>query len=87
VTYLDKTGAVVGTHTLGAIVAGAKTNSNPSTIGAAGAEFGAYSDGSFGGSAIVQGPAGSQLAVVVRITTNIGGGTLTGEDYNGIPVQ
>lgn len=87
VTYVDKFGDVVGVHTLGAIPAGAKTNSNASTIGAAGAEFGAYADGSFGGGAIIQGPAGSQLAVVVRISTNIGGGILTGEDYNGIPVQ
>lgn len=87
VTYLDKTGAVVGTHTLGPIAAGAKVNSNPSIIGAAGAEFGAYPDGSFGGGAIVQGPAGSKLAVVVRIQTYIGGGNSVGEDYNGIPVQ
>ncbi len=87
VTYLDKFGDVVGVHTLGAIAAGAKTNSNPSVIGAAGAEFGAYADGSFGGGAIIQGPAGSQLAVVVRIQTNIGGGNSVGEDFSGIPVQ
>lgn len=87
VTYIDKAGNVVGTHTLGAIVAGAKTNSNASAIGAAGAEFGAYSDGSFGGGAIITGPAGSQLAVVVRISTSIGGGNIVGEDYSGISVQ
>lgn len=87
VTYVDKNGAVVGVQTLGAIAAGAKTNSNPSVIGAAGAEFGAYTDGSFGGGAIVEGPAGSQLAVVVRIQTNIGSGNSVGEDYSGIPIQ
>lgn len=87
VTYVDKNGVAVGTHTLGAIAAGAKTNSNPSVIGAAGSEFGAYADGSFGGGAIVQGPAGSQLAVVVRIQTNIGGGNSVGEDFSGIPIQ
>ena len=86
VKYVDKNGTVVGTHSLGAIAAGGKTNSNPSTIGAAGAEFGAYSDGSFGGGAIVQGPAGSKLAVVVRIATSVGGGNIVGEDYSGIPV-
>lgn len=87
VKYVDKNGVVIGTQTLGAIAAGAKANSNPSVLGAAGAEFGAYSDGSFGGGAIVEGPVGSKLAVVVRITTSLGGGSMAAEDYSGIPIQ
>jgi len=86
VKYVDKYGNVVGTHTLGAIAAGAKSNSNPSVLGAAGAEFGAYGDGSFGGGAIVEGPVGSKLAVVVRVATSLGGGSMAAEDYAGIPV-
>lgn len=86
VKYYDKNGALVGTHTLGAIPAGAKVNSNPSMIGAAGNEFGYYSDGTFGGSAVVEGPAGSQLAVVVRVATYLTSTTMAGEDYNGIPI-
>ena len=87
VKYYDKSGVLVGTHTLGAIAAGAKANSNPTTIGAASAEFGAYPDGSYGGAAVVEGPTGSQLAVVVRIQSYAGGGNSVGEDYQGVPIQ
>lgn len=87
VKYYDKLGNSVGTHTLSAIAAGAKTNSNPMAIGAAGAEFGVYPDGSYGGAAIVEGPTGSQLAVVVRVQSYIGGGNSVAEDYTGIPIQ
>jgi len=87
VNYYDKNGVLVGTHTLGAIAVNAKTNSNPSNIGAAGNEFGYYADGTFGGSAVVVGPVGSKLAVVVRVSTNTGGSTIDGEDYNGSPLQ
>jgi len=87
VKYYDKNGVLVGTHTLGAIAAAGKVNSNPTNIGAAGNEFGAYPDGSYGGAAIVEGPAGSQLAVVVRITTYIGGGNSVGEDYQGVTIN
>lgn len=87
VKYYDKNGTLVGTDTMGAIPVGGKVNSMPRNIGPAGYEFGAYSDGSFGGSAIVQGPSGSQLAVVVRIATYATSTTMYGEDYTGIPVQ
>lgn len=87
VHYMDKNGVEVGVDTLGAIAAGAKANSNAGKIGTAGAEFGVYADGSYGGSAIVEGPAGSQLAVVVRVQTYIGGGNSVGEDYNGVVIQ
>lgn len=89
VKYLDKNGAVVGTHSLPAIAVNAKTNSNPlfinntsGTAGGAGDEFGYYTDGSFGGSAIVEGPAGSQLVVVARVAA-----AGAGEDYNGIVIN
>jgi len=86
VEYYDKNGILVGTDSLGPIAVGAKTNSNPSLIGAAGSEFGAYTDGSFGGGAIVKGPSGSELAVVVRIQTYIGDGNSVGEDYTGVNI-
>jgi hypothetical protein len=84
VKYYDKYGSLVGTHNLPAIAIGGKVNSNPSVIGAAGNEFGTYPDGSFGGAAIVEGPSGSQLAVVVRVQTYIGFGNSVGEDYTGV---
>ena len=84
VKYYDKAGVLVGTDTLGAIPSGAKVNSNAGNIGAA--EFGYYPDGTFGGSAIVEGPTGSQLAVIVRIQTHIGDVDMA-EDYNGIAIQ
>lgn len=84
VTYYDKNGIPVGTHTLGSIPAGGKVNSSPSSAGLS--EFGVYPDGSFGGGAIVLGPAASQLAVVARVSTQISPGTFASEDYNGMPV-
>lgn len=84
VKYLDKNGATVTTHTLGAIAQNAKANSNPySTSDPGAAEFGYYTDGTFGGSAIVEGPAGSQLIAVARVQSKVGTGAV-GEDYNGI---
>jgi len=85
VKYIDKFGVVVGTpHSLGSIPAGGKVNSNASNAGLA--EFGVYPDGSFGGGAIITGPAGSQLAVVARVSTQLSSGTFASEDYNGMPV-
>ncbi|MEM3485592.1 MAG: hypothetical protein QXI12_08230 [Candidatus Methanomethyliaceae archaeon] len=86
VKYYDKNGALVGTHTLGAIPVGGKVNSNASMIGQAGNEFGYYPDGTFGGSAVVEGPSGSQLAVVVRVATYVSPSETAGEDYTGIPI-
>lgn len=85
VNYYDKNGVLVVTHNMPAVPSGGKVNSNPKDAGA-GNEFGYYSDGSFGGSATVVGPPGSQLAVIVRISTATGSTTLVGEDYNGIPI-
>lgn len=86
VQYYDKDGVLVGTHSLPAIPAGGKVNSRPIDADASLIEFGYYTNGSYGGSAVVVGPAGSQLAAIVRISTN-GGGVLAAEDYNGIPIN
>lgn len=83
VRYLNATGQVVGQHTLPTIQPGAKKNSSArwsdaegSTQPAAGfnvghlEEFGYPSTNPgnvFGGSVIIEGPAGSQLTAVVRI--------------------
>jgi hypothetical protein len=80
VQYYDKNGVLKGTHTLGAIAVGAKANSHPQFVGLT--EFGAN-----GGGAIVIGPTGSQLAVVVRVQKYIGSGNSVGEDYTGIPIN
>ncbi|MDD2523059.1 MAG: hypothetical protein PHW11_09635 [Anaerolineaceae bacterium] len=84
VKYYDKAGVLVGTDTLGAIPAGGKVNSNAGVVGAA--EFGYYTDGTFGGSAVIEGPAGSQLAVIVRVQSRAGATTVA-EDYSGIVIQ
>lgn len=84
VKYYDKSGTLLGTHTIAtALNVGQKANSNPLSISQT--EFG-YIGTTTGGGAIVEGPDGSQLAVIVRIETYIPGGSV-GEDYNGIPVQ
>ena len=84
VKYYDKAGVLVGTDTLDAIPAGGKVNSNAGEVGAA--EFGYYTDGTFGGSAVVEGPAGSQLAVIVRVQSRVGAASVA-EDYSGIAIQ
>lgn len=84
VKFYDKDGLLVGTDTLGAIAVGGKLSSNPSKLGAVAAEFG-YAAAGTGGAAVVEGPAGSKLAVIARVQTSTGGTTTVGEDYNGIP--
>lgn len=85
VKYIDKYGNQVGTvHSLPAIPAGGKVNSNPSNAGLS--EFGVYPDSTFGGGAIVEGPPGSQLAVVARVSTQIAPGVFASEDYSGFPL-
>jgi len=85
VKYIDKNGNQVGnTHFLPAIPVGGKVNSNASNAGLT--EFGVYPDGTFGGGAIVEGPVGSQLAVVARVSTQIAPGVFASEDYSGIPI-
>jgi len=96
VRYLNKNGTEVGVHTIASIPAGGKANSTAASATLSGSatpieltEFGnpeANPGGGFGGSAIVEGPAGSQLIAVVRIASNTTGGVVA-EDYNGIQVQ
>jgi len=86
VKYYDKAGTLVGSHSLGAIATDAKANSNAFNAGAAASEFGYYTDGTTGGSAIVEGPAGSQLVVVARVASFPATG-LVGEDYSGVEIQ
>jgi hypothetical protein len=92
--YRDRDGDLVATHTLGAMATGQKLNSNASHPGVVLGPGKSQSDldefgyvGGFGGSVIVQGPAGSELVAVVRIQSYVGGGNVVGEDYNGIPVD
>jgi hypothetical protein len=91
VQYLDKTGAVVGTHTIASIAAGAKANSTAINAGSSAAllEFGtpdANPGGGFGGSVIIQGPAGSQLIGVARVASKVGA-IQVAEDANAIAIQ
>lgn len=83
VKYYDKDGNLLGTHTNpAAIPVGGKFNSNALAIGQS--EFG-YTGAQIGGGAIVEGPGGSKLAVIVRIATYIPGGSV-GEDSSGIAI-
>lgn len=91
VRYLNKEGTEVGVHTIASIPALGKANSNATLAGSSTqlTEFGnpeANPGGGFGGSVIVEGPAGSQLIAVVRISSNTSTGVVA-EDYNGIAIQ
>lgn len=84
VRYLDKNGSEVGVHTISSIAPGAKQNSNATLAGLT--DFGTPESnpgGGFGGSVIVDGPDGSELIAVVRISSNVSG-NIVAEDYNGI---
>lgn len=92
--YINRDGAVVGIHTLGALATGAKLNSHPTHPGVAlqGSftqadldEFGYV--GGFGGSVLIEGPGGSEIVAIVRIQSSTGGLNVVGEDYNGIPTN
>lgn len=84
VKYLNKDGVQEGTiHSLPAIAAGAKANSTAAMAGLA--EFG-INGGNYGGGAIISAPAGAQLAVVARVSTQIAPGQFASEDYNGMPL-
>ncbi len=86
VKYYDANGVLVSTHTIGSAVAkGAKAGSNPNHADTTNTtyEFG-YTPS--GGGAMVEGPAGSKLGVVVRASSKISAPESAGEDYNGIAV-
>lgn len=86
VSYIDKAGKTVATHSLAAMATGAKlsTNAKAATL-AAGATAGEQAEfgynGGFGGGITITGPSGSNLVGVVRIAS-IGPNGQVGEDYN-----
>jgi hypothetical protein len=82
VQYIDRDGVVVGTHTISTgLAVGSKVNSNASNAGLS--EFGVYVGPQFGGGALITAPAGSQIAVVARVSTQVSAGLFASEDYNG----
>jgi len=81
VYYFDKNGVLKGTHSLAAMATGQKLNSKAIDADATLTEFGYYPDGTFGGSVIIAGPAGSQLVAIARHQNYT-----TGEDYSGQPI-
>jgi hypothetical protein len=88
VQYVTCTGTIAGTHTItDDIAVGAKTNSNASRASLT--EFGLCGGGGpqFGGGVMITAPAGSQLAVVARVSTldtTPDPDVIVGEDYNGL---
>jgi hypothetical protein len=82
IQYVGPDGSVLGTHTItDDLAVGAKKTSNASNAGLL--EFGITP--TYGGAAIITGPAGSQLAVVARVSSIFGTGFVS-EDYNGQPI-
>jgi hypothetical protein len=91
ISYRDKNGAEVVAHTIDtALAVGAKANSNPYFNASPGAaEFGYYTDGTFGGSAIITcSAANCELVGIARVQSRVPGAALptVAEDYNGISV-
>ena len=90
VKYYDKNGTLLATHTFNQTIAvGAKVNSNPYFNSAANmAEFGYYTDGTFGGSAVVECTAAScEVVAIARVQSRVpASGETVGEDYNGIGI-
>jgi hypothetical protein len=84
VKYVGKDGELVGTHTItltDGLANGAKVNSSAKDAGLT--EFGYYYDPvAFGGAAIIEGPAGSNLTAVARVSTLTSPGVFVSEDYN-----
>lgn len=86
IKYINPSGIVEGTHTiLTGIAPGAKVNSNAANAGLT--IFGCQNScTTFGGGVVVEGPAGSQLAVINRVSNTVPStGERNAEDMNGIP--
>jgi len=83
VKYIRYDGVQEGSHSLPAIPMGAKANSNASNAGLS--SFGIYGS-VYGGGVLIEGPAGSQLAVVARVSTQASPGNYYSEDYNCQPM-
>ena len=85
VQYIDRDGAVAGTHTINTdLPSGSKATSNAVNAGLS--EFGVYNNGTaFGGGVIVTGPNGSELGAVARVQSRVPAtGLFAAEDYNGM---
>jgi hypothetical protein len=82
--YFGKDGKLIGTYSFPAFVSGVKIDTNAAQLGATGAEFGYYSDGTTGGSVILEGPVGSSLMAVGWVINVVSAGVYSGEMYNGI---
>ena len=85
IKYYDRDGVLQATDTNPTSIAdGIKYNSNANKAGLS--EFGYYHPGA-GGSAIVEGPSGSQLAIIARVQGFDASTWLdNGEDYNGMDI-
>lgn len=94
VRYRDNTGAVLGTHTISSIGAGAKANSTPINAGSQTAllEFGSpdsNANGGWGGSVTIEGPANAHLIAIARVyrrDTSLTPNMDVAEDYNAFQV-
>jgi hypothetical protein len=90
VTYYDKNGTALATHTFSdPIAVGAKVNSNPYfSSNPALAEFGYYADGTFGGSAIVSCTSTAcEIVAIARVSSIVTlDNSIVAEDYNGIGI-
>ena len=94
VRYRDNTGAVLGTHTISSIAAGAKANSTPINAGSQTAllEFGSpdsNANGGWGGSVTIEGPATAHLIAIARVyrrDTSLTPNIDVAEDYNAFQV-
>lgn len=88
VSYRNKDGSEAKSVTLNVPGNGGKANTDPKSAGALDAKgrFGEYDDNTFGGGAIITGPAGAKLVATVRVVSGTGP-LRTGEDYNAIPIQ
>ena len=86
VKYINAAGVTVATQPLSALATGAKQSVNSSQV-TGDVDFGFDAGtGAFGGGAIIEGPAGSQLQAITRIgSSDPGGATGYAEDYNCIP--
>jgi hypothetical protein len=87
VKYINPDGSQAGlTHTIPVanMATGDKVNSNPTNAGLT--EFGCQNSCTiFGGGAIIEGPAGSQLVAIARLTSYVpASGQRVGEDTNGV---
>ena len=85
VSYIDANGVVKATQTLNALATGAKQSVSSLQTALGDVDFG-FDGTNFGGGVTIVGPAGSQLVAITRIqSSDPGGASGYGEDYNCIP--